>query len=102
MKKFVIAATAAALMGFAASAVAGDAAAGKAKYGTCSGCHGANGAGLAAAGYPALTGKDAATIAEALHAFKSGARQNPTMQAMVAGLSDADIDNIAAYVATMK
>ena len=81
---------------------AGDAAAGKAKFAVCSGCHGATGAGNAALGYPKLAGQSAADIAGKLNGYKSGARQNATMQAMTAGLSAADIDNIAAYVGTMK
>jgi len=53
-------------------------------------------------GYPKLAGQSAADIAGKLNGYKSGARQNATMQAMTAGLSAADIDNIAAHVATLK
>jgi cytochrome c553 len=102
MKKMILAVMVTGLIGGFGSAVAGDAAAGKAKYAGCMGCHGATGAGNAAAGYPALAGKDAAFIVEQLKAFKSGARKNPTMNAMAAGLSDADMENIGAHVATMK
>ncbi|MGV6825711.1 MAG: c-type cytochrome [bacterium] len=102
MKKLIVIA-AVALMGSAGSVMAaGDAAAGKAKYATCGGCHGPTGAGNAAAGYPALAGKDAAFIAEQLAAFKSGARDNATMKAMTAALSDADMANLGAYIATFK
>lgn len=81
----------------------GNAEAGKAKYTTCAGCHGATGAGLAAAGYPALSGKSAEYIAEQLHAFKTGKRQNATMSAMAATLaSDQDVADVAAYIATFK
>lgn len=85
----------------ATSAVAGDAEAGKAKFGTCAGCHGANGVSTTPAN-PSLAGKDEAYIKAALNAYKSGAKDNATMKAMTASLSDADIDNIAAYVATLK
>lgn len=81
------------------SASAGDAAAGKEKYGTCSGCHGPEGKSLAPT-YPSLAGKDADTIKAALTAYKTGAKDNATMKAMASGLSDADIDNLAAYIAS--
>jgi cytochrome c553 len=85
----------------AGSAVAGDAEAGKAKFGTCAGCHGANGVSASPAN-PSLAGKDEAYIKAALTAYKTGAKDNATMKAMASTLSDADIDNIAAYVATLK
>lgn len=81
------------------TAAAGDPEAGKAKFGTCAGCHGANGVSASAA-FPTLAGKDAAYIKEALTAYKTGTRANATMKAMASGLSEADIDNIAAYVAS--
>jgi cytochrome c553 len=79
----------------------GDVAAGKAKFAMCQGCHGANGISTNPAN-PSLAGKDAAFVKEALIAFKSGKRDNPTMKAMTAGLTDADIENLAAFVATLK
>ena len=85
----------------AGSASAGDAAAGQAKFGTCASCHGANGVSTVP-GTPSLAGKDEAYIKAALTAYKTGAKDNATMKAMTATLSDADIDNIAAYVATLK
>ncbi len=86
----------------AAPSQAADLAAGKDKYKVCAGCHGPTGTGNAALGYPQLSGKDAAYVAEQLRAFKSGRRESATMKAMVAGLGDADIDNVAAYVATLQ
>jgi len=103
MKKTFIAAAAIVLAGAFGSAVAaGDAAAGKAKFAVCAGCHGPTGAGNEALKYPKLSGLDAAFVSEQLRAFKSGARDNATMKAMTAGLNDADMDNLAAYVATLK
>jgi len=89
------------LLLLAGSAMAGDAAAGKGKFGTCAGCHGANGVSASPAN-PSLAGKDEAYIKAALTAYKTGAKDNATMKAMASSLSEADIDNIAAYVATLK
>jgi cytochrome c553 len=97
MKKVLLIALVAVMGGFAGVATAGDAAAGKAKAAMCAGCHGADGKGNAAANYPALAGKEAKFLEEQLKAFKAGTRQNPTMQAMVASLTDADMANLAAY-----
>ena len=106
MKMTVIAAAAIALAGSFGSAIAaGDAAAGKAKFAVCAGCHGPTGAGNDVLKYPKLTGLEETYAAQQLHDFKSGKRNTPqaaTMKAMTAGLSDADIDNLAAYIATLK
>ena len=83
-------------------ALAGDPVAGKAKFAVCAGCHGPEGAGNVALGYPQLAGKDEAYVAAQLRAFKSGKRESATMKAMASGLTEMDIDNVAAYVATLK
>jgi cytochrome c553 len=102
MRKIIIAAAATALMGTFGTATAGDAAAGQAKFAVCAGCHGPTGAGNEALKYPKLAGLEAAYVTAQLKAFKSGARDNATMKAMTAGLNDADMENLGAYVATLK
>ena len=84
-------------------AIAGDAAAGEAAYNSkgCSGCHGAGGRSQIPAN-PALAGKDAAFLKTQLMDFKSGKRQNATMNAMAAMLNDADVANVAAYLSAQK
>ena len=82
-------------------AVAGDAAAGKAKSATCAGCHGANGH-SAVPTYPNLAGQKSAYIVKQLKAFKDGSRKDPTMNAMAKPLSDADMANLAAYYEGLK
>lgn len=80
----------------AASASAADIAAGRSKAAQCAACHGAHGmATLVEA--PNLAGQNEVYLAKSLHDFKSGARKNETMSLMAAGLSDADIENLAAY-----
>ena len=102
MKKTVIAAAIVMASACGSAFAAGDPAAGKLKFAICAGCHGPTGAGNEALKYPKLAGRDAAFVSEQLRAFKSGARDNATMKAMTAGLSEADMDNLAAYVATLK
>ncbi len=80
---------------------AGDAAAGKAKAAVCAGCHGATGVSVNPM-YPNIAGQHAQYLAQSLHDYKSGARNNATMKAMVAALSDEDIDNLAAYYSGMS
>jgi cytochrome c553 len=87
---------------------AGDAEAGKTLYTEkgCPACHGAEGQSVNPAMFPVLAGQSAAYISEQLHAFKSGARkgQGPgvIMNQVTTGLSDADIDNLAAFVDSLK
>ncbi|MDD1783746.1 c-type cytochrome [Enterovibrio sp. ZSDZ35] len=94
-----------ALMAFSGSAVAaGDAEAGKAKAAICAACHGANGI-AAIPGYPNLAGQNEQYIVSALKAYKNGERtgaQAMVMKPQAAMLSDADMENLAAYFAQMK
>jgi cytochrome c553 len=79
----------------------GDVAAGKAKAATCAGCHGVKGI-SAAPTFPNLAGQKDAYLVKQMKAFKDGTRKDPTMNAMSAPLSDADIANLAAYFASLK
>jgi cytochrome c553 len=101
--KHKILATASALI-LAASAnvaIAGDAAAGKAKAASCNACHGATGI-SAIPTYPNLAGQKEAYLAKQMKAFKDGTRKDPTMNAMAKPLSDADIANLAAHYSGLK
>jgi cytochrome c553 len=101
MNKLVIATSAIALLSVAGAAqAAGDAEAGKAKSAMCASCHGPDGNGVGNPMYPKLAGQPAQYLAQTMRDYKSGARSNATMKAMVAGLSDADIENLAAYYAS--
>lgn len=102
MKKVVLSAAAIVLAGSLGSAMAaGDVAAGKAKSAVCAGCHGANGISMVPM-YPNLAGQKAAYTTKQLKAFRDGSRVDPTMGAMAKPLSDADIDNLAAYYESLK
>lgn len=67
----------------------------------CSSCHGLDGAGQAAAGFPRLAGLNADYLAKQLHDFKRGLRSNPIMQPMSQALSDAEITATARYYAAL-
>jgi len=102
MKRTLLTLASVAVLGLSSTVMAaGDAAAGKAKAASCMGCHGAQGI-SAVPTYPNLAGQKAAYTAKQLKAFKSGARKDPTMNAMSKPLSNADIDNLSAYYATLK
>jgi cytochrome c553 len=75
---------------------AGDANAGKSVAAACAGCHGKTGVSVNPV-WPNLAGQHANYLTNTLKAFKSGARKNDIMSGMAAGLSDADMRNVAAY-----
>lgn len=101
MKKITLIMALLALVVSGSALAAGDVAAGKAKSAQCAACHGA--AGVSAMGmYPNLAGQQEQYLAKQISDFRSGARKDPTMNAMVAALTDADTANLAAYYAGIK
>lgn len=93
---------AALMMVWAASGVYGaDTQLGKTvAQGTCQACHGINGIGITDQ-FPDLAGQKAPYLARQLKAFRSGDRKDPIMSPMAKSLSDADIDNVAAYYSSL-
>ncbi len=87
------------LISFAANAA--DAEAGKAKSAVCAACHGADG-NSSNPMWPSLAGQHASYIYKQLSDFKAGSRINASMAGMVAGLSDDDMKNLAAYYETQS
>ncbi len=81
----------------------GDPAQGKMKNSMCAGCHGIADWRTAypeVYSVPKLGGQHAAYIVKALHAYKSGARRHPTMNAIAGSLTDQDMADLAAYYST--
>ena len=78
----------------------GNAAAAEAKVAFCGGCHGPQGVSTDAA-TPSLAGQDPEYLVNSTKAYRI-ARKHPAMQRAVAGLTDADIANIAAFYAVQK
>src|SRR5438067_2146287 len=69
---------------------------GRAKAATCVACHGENG-NSASPAFPALSGQPKQFIVSALFQFREGKRQNEVMSPMAAKLSNADMNDLAAY-----
>ena len=67
----------------------------------CVACHGADGGGLAAAGFPRLAGLPAPYLRKQLEDFKHGSRANPVMQPLATALTDAEIDAVSQALAAM-
>ncbi|TKB46830.1 cytochrome c4 [Thalassotalea mangrovi] len=86
----------------------GDVALGKEKSATCVACHGADGNSMVAM-YPKLAGQNEQYLFKQLMDFKKAVDSNneegrvdPVMAGMVAPLSEADMQNLAAYFASQK
>lgn len=101
--KRTLAAMAAAMVlaAVAPPAAAGDAAAGREKAKICTACHALNGQSLRP-DVPHLSAQSEFYVAEQLRLYRSGERKNDTMKIMSAPLSDEDIDNLAAWYASVK
>ncbi|HEY9044088.1 MAG TPA: cytochrome c [Rheinheimera sp.] len=82
------------------AATAADVDAGKAKAAVCAACHGANGISVIP-DYPNLAGQKVKYLQSAIKAYRDGERKNPIMSPMAAGLTDTDVENIAAYFASL-
>jgi len=68
----------------------------------CAGCHGPDGSGNLAAGYPRLGGQHATYVAAQLHAYHNGERgagaTGKMMATIASPLTDAEIEALASYV----
>jgi cytochrome c553 len=106
MKRFLNIAAGAVLATLAAGAVARTAAAadlaeGQKRYNVnCVNCHGNAGQGMAS--FPAIRGREAAYIVEKLETYRAREMVGPNsaiMMSLSSDLTDADIANLAAFIA---
>lgn len=67
----------------------------------CSSCHGSNGLGMAAAGFPRLASLPAGYLVKQLKDFRTGARINPLMQPIAKALSDDELEAVAKSISAM-
>ena len=79
----------------------GNAEAGKAKAALCVACHGPDGISINPL-WPSLAGQQGIYLAKQIRAFRDGERVEPTMQPFVASLTDQDVEDIAAYYASLS
>lgn len=85
-----------------APAAPGDPEKGRQKVAMCQGCHGIPGWRTAypeVYQVPKIAGQHPTYLVSALKDYKSGARAHPSMTAIAASLSEADMANLAAYYA---
>ena len=101
MKKLLLTGAILATCVISSNVLAADIAAGKAKSAVCAACHGADGHSPTPI-WPNLAGQKEAYLSKQIKAFRDGTRKDPSMSPMVAGLTDADADNLAAYFASLK
>ena len=85
------------------AAAVGDPAAGKLKAYTCLGCHGVERYVNVYPSYhvPYIAGQNQEYLISALKAYRSGERKHQTMQANAGLLSDEDINDITAWLASV-
>jgi cytochrome c553 len=82
---------------------AGDVEAGRIKAYTCTGCHGIPGYNNVYPTYkvPKIGGQNYEYLTAALKAYRDEERDHPTMELQAKSLSDRDIEDIAAYFASL-
>ena len=85
----------------AVSAQAADPQAGKAKAAQCAVCHGALGIAMVP-NAPHLAGQPEIYLSEQLRNFRSGRRAHEVMGVIAKGLSDGDIEDLAAWFASLQ
>ena len=101
MKSAFLIATGLLCAALSAPAISGDAAAGSKTAQSCMMCHGENGL-SSMVGTPSLAGQQEIYLANQLRQFRDGKRHNEVMNVIAKPLSDADIDNVAAYFAQFE
>jgi cytochrome c553 len=84
---------------FGAAQAAGNAAMGKSAAAACAECHGDNGEGMEA---PKIAGLKQSELLQAMQDYKSGKRADASMKTAMSKLSDQDLENLAAYYASLK
>ena len=88
-----------------AAEIVGDAKAGANKVSMCIGCHGIPGYKATfpeVYQVPMIGGQSEKYIVSALHAYKKGDRNHPSMRGIAESLSDQDIADVAAYYTQQK
>jgi cytochrome c553 len=101
MKRLIVLIAACFLLGVACFGRTADIVAGEAKSTACAGCHGAAGVSENPT-IPNLAGQRSVYTVSELKAYRRGARKNREMNRVAAVLSNADIENLSAYYASLE
>jgi cytochrome c553 len=80
---------------------AGDVMAGRAKAMMCQACHGLDGLAITPDA-PNIAGQTEPYLTIQMQAFKTGVRKNDAMSVVMPPLSDADIEDLAAYYSAIE
>ncbi len=99
VRKALVVAAAFALAGGAATAA--DIEAGKRKAALCEACHGPEGNAVIPVN-PSIAGQPAQFISNALFFFREGNRKDPQMTPIASTLSNADMNDLAAYFSSLN
>ena len=102
MKSYIIILVNLLFFTFSNTANSGDIKAGEARYSqNCGNCHGPGGMGLAS--YPRISGKEVPYLTERLKTYRAGTKVGPNSDLMIMmakPLTDLEIENLAAYLAS--
>lgn len=102
LKTATLAGAAIATFTFAHTAAAADLQKGREKADqVCAACHGKDGNTPIDPSYPKLAGQAADYLVEALKGYRNESRKNAIMGGQAKALSNADINNLAAYYASL-
>jgi len=99
LKQILVAALAA--VAVQGAAAADPAAGGKIADAQCAACHGKDGKTPTDPSYPKIAGQYSDYLLKALNDYHTGARKNPIMGAIAKPLSKSDMQNLAAYFASL-
>lgn len=68
----------------------------------CITCHGADGKGMDAGGFPDIAGFSAAYLAKQIHDFRNGTRENAIMVPIAKALSDEETQSVTTYMESLN
>ena len=89
------------MAGATAAWAEGDAERGQSMAALCSACHGPDGVSVNPL-WPSLAGQQELYLVNSIKAYRDGVREDVSMQPFVSTLSDQDVEDLAAYYASLS
>lgn len=96
----IFAVMACAMAGASPAWAEGDAERGQSMAALCSACHGPDGVSVNPL-WPSLAGQQELYLVNSIKAYRDGVREDVSMQPFVATLTDQDVEDLAAYYASL-